>query len=85
MLFLWVIGGFMEYEISGGVAVAKTKGRPKTSGRDDITVKVDRTIISRAKMLASYHGISVAELISETLRGPFDKMVNEMLRKTGGK
>lgn len=64
------------------VDVPKAKGRPKRSERDDITVKVDRTIVGRARTLASYRGVSVAELISEALRAPLSKMWNEMVRES---
>lgn len=63
----------------------EARNRLVEEGRKLVATTVDRTIASRAKTLAGYHGISVAELISETLRGPFDKLFNEMLRKTEGK
>ncbi len=45
----------------------KQRGRPKTSERNDVSVKVDRTIVGKAKLIATYRGISVAELFSETV------------------
>lgn len=67
--------------------MAKTRGRPKSSERDDITVKIDRTLAGRAKHVAHYRGITVAELLSELVKGPLDKAFNQVLRETeqGGK
>lgn len=61
--------------------MAKSKGRPKTSGRDDITVKMARKTVSKAKHLASYRGVSVAELLTGLVDGPLDKAYGQMLRE----
>jgi hypothetical protein len=70
-------------------AMAKAKGRPKRSERDDVTVKVDRTLVGKAKLIATHQGIPVAELLTELLRAPIDKAYAQMLRdlesKGGGK
>ncbi len=82
MLQSWAVvtgGGMATAE---GRDVPKAKGRPKRSERDDVTVKVDRTIVGRAKTLATYHGVSVAELISDALRAPLAKMWHEMVRES---
>jgi hypothetical protein len=63
-----------------GLAMAKRMGRPKTSERVDGTVRLDRTLIGRAKLVANYQGVSVAELLSELVRGPLDKVYGQMLR-----
>ena len=60
--------------------VAKSKGRPKQSARADTTVKIDRTLVGRAKTIATYRGVSVAELLSEALRAPLTKMWGDMIR-----
>lgn len=74
------------------VAKAK-KGRPKQpqperSMRDDIAVKVDRTIVGQLKTIATYRGVSLAELISTALRKPtaamWADMVHEMEREAKG-
>lgn len=64
-------------------SVAKSKGRPRRSERDDVTVKVDRTLVGRLKTIAVYRGVPLAELISEALRTPTAKMWNEMVRDSG--
>ena len=61
--------------------MAKAKGRPKLSERDDVTIKFDRTIANKAKMVALHRGISAAELLSELARGPVDKAYAQMLRE----
>src|SRR3954468_10033229 len=78
---LWalVTGGTMlateERRIMG-----KARGRPKRSERDDVTVKVDRTLVGKAKLIATHRGIPVAELLTELLRAPLDKAYAQMLR-----
>jgi hypothetical protein len=44
----------------------KKIGRP-VSGRNDATAKIDATVLSRAKYIASYEGKTLAEWLSETL------------------
>ena len=59
--------------------MAKKLGRPK-SGRDDVSVKLDRAIVGKAKLIATHEGTSVAELLSEILRPHVDKRYAQMLR-----
>ncbi|MGP0062564.1 MAG: hypothetical protein ACLQGP_03035 [Isosphaeraceae bacterium] len=69
--------------------MGKQRGRPKTSERDDGTVRIDKALIARAKILAGYRGCSVAELLSDMLEKPigqaYAQMVREMEGKGGGK
>jgi hypothetical protein len=60
--------------------MAKAKGRPKTSDRDEATTRLDRTLIGKAKLIATHQGISVGELLSELVRGPLDRAYAQMLR-----
>lgn len=59
---------------------AKKMGRPK-GDRDDVTVKIDRKLATRAKVLAGHRGISSAELISTLLQGPLDKAYRQMTKE----
>jgi hypothetical protein len=59
--------------------MAKKAGRPK-SGRNDVSVKVDRALVGKARLIATHRGISVAELLSEMLQTPLDKAYAQMLR-----
>ena len=40
----------------------KPKGRPKTSDRDDVTVKIDRALVGMAKLIATRQGINSSAL-----------------------
>lgn len=53
--------------------MAKAKGRPKTSGRNDRTAKIDAKILGWAEVVAKAQGITLAEYLSETLRAPVAK------------
>ncbi len=64
--------------------MAKAKGRPKRSERDDVTVKVDRALVSMAKLIATRRGVSVAEVISELLKEPMERAYARMLRELEG-
>jgi hypothetical protein len=70
---------------AGCSTMARPKGRPKTSDRDDATVRLDRTLVGRAKLLANYRGVSVAELLSELVRAPLDKAYALMVRELESK
>jgi hypothetical protein len=63
-----------------GIPMAKRRGRPK-SDRDDVSVKVERALISKAKLIAAHQGITTAELVSELLREPIDRAYVKMLRE----
>jgi hypothetical protein len=60
--------------------MAKSRGRPKTE-RDDVTVKLDRSIVSRAKIIAAARGLTLAEYLSDLTRGLVDRdFAKEMKR-----
>ena len=69
------------------IAMARPKGRPKTD-RDDVSVKVDRSIANKAKLIVAHEGISggIAALLTEILQGPIDrrylKMLHELEKET---
>ena len=56
-------------------------GRPKKSERNDISVKLDRAVVGKAKMVATHRGVSVAELLSEAVRPVIDRAYAAMLRE----
>lgn len=65
--------------------MAKKKGRPKTSQRNDVAVKIDAEIIGKAKHVVLARDITLAEYLSDLLRGPVDRDFNkEMKRLAGG-
>jgi predicted DNA-binding ribbon-helix-helix protein len=48
-------------------------GRPK-GDRDDQTVKLDRGIVEKAKFVAMRRKTTMAQLMSEILRAPIEKL-----------
>jgi hypothetical protein len=52
--------------------VAKKMGRPR-KGRDDISVKLDRKVASRIRMIANDRGVPFAEVLTEFVRPIADK------------
>jgi hypothetical protein len=56
-------------------------GRPKRSERDDVTVKIDRGIVSKAKMIASARNVPLAEYLSELLRPPVARDFAKEMRR----
>jgi hypothetical protein len=60
--------------------MARPRGRPKRSERDDMTMKVDRTLVGKAQLIATHRGVSAAELLSDLLEAPLDRASAQMLR-----
>jgi hypothetical protein len=56
-----------------------TKGRPRKSERDDVTAKLDRALVAKAKLIAAHRGVPAAELLSELLRNPLNRAYAQML------
>lgn len=63
----------------GSVVVSRPRGRPK-GNRDDVTVKIDRVLASRARAVASHRGVPLNELLTGLLKGPVDRAFLRMLR-----
>jgi hypothetical protein len=61
----------------------KRMGRPP-SERNDINVKFDRTLASRAKVIAQGHGISLAEYLSAAARPVIDRDYARLMRELEG-
>jgi predicted HicB family RNase H-like nuclease len=59
--------------------------KKKSSGAEPPTkaVKIDRALASKAQMIATDRGLSLADYISETLRGAVEKDWNKMVRRAG--
>jgi hypothetical protein len=51
----------------------RKRGRPKASKRRDAVVKLDVKIVGKAQMVAKAKGTSLAEYLSEIIRGPVDR------------
>jgi reverse gyrase len=62
-------------------AMAKRSvGRPRTDA-DNVTVKIDRSLTMKAKLIASHRGVSAADLLNELLQVPVDRAYAQMLRE----
>jgi hypothetical protein len=64
----------------GGLMSKKAQGRPR-GDRDDVTVKVDRSLVARAKVIAARREVSLAKLLSDWLEGPLESAWDEMVRE----
>ncbi len=60
-------------------------GRPKTSDRDDVTVKMDRNLVAKAKFLAEVASVPVAQIISEAARNTLERDFEKGAMKKGPK
>ncbi|MGP0067722.1 MAG: hypothetical protein ACLQGP_29520 [Isosphaeraceae bacterium] len=61
--------------------MAKTRGRPKSSERTDVAVKIDRAVAAKAKAIATHRGTSVAEVLTDLARPAVDGAYVAMLRE----
>lgn len=59
-------------EVIMGVA-SIARGRPKRSQRRDVSVKIDEEVVQKAKHVALTKRITLAEYLTELLRGPVEK------------
>lgn len=67
---------------NAGAVMAKKKstgGEPPTKA-----VKIDRALAAKAQMIATDRGVTLADYISETLRGAVEKDWAKMVRRVGG-
>jgi hypothetical protein len=52
--------------------------------RNDLTVKIDAALVAKAKSVSGFRGLTLAEYLSEKLRGPvekdFDTFIDEQRR-----
>jgi hypothetical protein len=51
--------------------------------RDDVAVKIDARLYRKAKMIAAYHGVTLAEYLSDRLSKPVDKDYRAMQADMG--
>ena len=61
--------------------VRAVASKEKTTGRDDVAVKVDRSIVAKARLIAAHRGKSGAALLSEALQEPIDDMYIIMINQ----
>jgi hypothetical protein len=71
--------------LPGCEPMAKTKDQSKRSSRDDMTVKIDRGVGSKAKMVAAARKITLAQYLTELTRSLVDRdFAKEMHRVEKG-
>ena len=58
----------------------RSVGRPKTDS-DNVTTKVNRALVMKAKLIAADQGVSAADLLNELLQVPVDRAYALLLRK----
>jgi predicted HicB family RNase H-like nuclease len=63
-----------------------TMAKKKSDGAEPPTkaVKIDRALATKAQMIATDRGISLADYISDALRGAVEKDWGKMIRRVGG-
>lgn len=66
------------------LVMAKPKGRPKSSQRNDATAKIDAGLITKAKFVADTRDMPLAEYLSELLRGPVDRDFAKAVKQVDG-
>jgi hypothetical protein len=49
-------------------------------GRNDVTVKMDRALADRVRLVATFRKVSVAELLGELISEPLSRAYGTMLR-----
>lgn len=59
---------------------ARKAGRPKGE-RNDVSVKIDKRVVGMAKFVALHRGVSIAELLSDTLAGPIEREYVKLVAK----
>lgn len=55
-------------------------GRPK-GDRNDVSTRIDRRIVGMARVVATHRGVTIAELLSETLEEPIERAYLELMAK----
>lgn len=67
------------------VRMARPKGRPRSSERDDVTIKFDRSLAGMARMVASAKGVPLVEYLSEAARPVVERDFVAQMERLKGK
>jgi hypothetical protein len=65
--------------------MAKKRGRPVSSDRDDVVIRVDRQVVKRLRYLADSRGVTVAEMASDFLRPIVDREFDKLMSEERGR
>jgi hypothetical protein len=72
----------MTAMLEGWITIkSRRNGRPRTSKRGRVTVIVDRVLVGKARLVGAHRGMTVAELLTELLRGTLDQAYQQMVRE----
>lgn len=64
-----------------GKTTVKKMGRPPKSERDDASIKFDRTLAAKAKLIAQRKGRPLAEYLTELSRPIIDRDYRALVRE----
>jgi hypothetical protein len=67
--------------MAGVALMAKKTGRPKTSERQDVSIKFDKTLAGKARLISQGRGVSMAEYLSEMTRAIIDRDYAKLMRE----
>jgi hypothetical protein len=67
-----------------GAMMAKKMGRPKSSVRNDVSIKFDKILAGKARLISQARGIAMAEYLSEAVRPLIDRDYAKLMRELEG-
>jgi hypothetical protein len=62
----------------------KRMGRPKTSVRQDVSIKFDKTLAGKARLISRARGVTMVEYLSELTRPFIDRDYAQLMRELEG-
>jgi hypothetical protein len=62
----------------------KKMGRPKTSERQDVSIKFDKTLAGKARLIAQGRGITMTSYLSDMTRATIDRDYAKLMRDLEG-
>jgi hypothetical protein len=69
---------------TAGAMTAKRMGRPKTSVRIDVSIKFDKILAGKARLISQARGIPMAEYLSESARPLINRDYAKLMRELEG-
>jgi hypothetical protein len=63
--------------------MARKRTPPEKGKRDDVAVKIDRTLADKAKLVASRRGLTLAEYLTELNRPAIERDFAKVIREMG--
>ncbi len=68
-----------------GTLMAKKKmGRPKTSDRNDVSIKFDKVLAGKARLIAQGRGLTMAAYLTEMTQASIDRDYAKLMRELEG-